>query len=158
MVSGITPFRIQVPDVELDDLRARLRNTRWPEREPVQDWSQGVPLAYLQEVCREWADGYDWRASEARLNRTPQFRVDIDGLGIHFVHVRSPHDDALPLVITHGWPGSFVEFLKIIGPLTDPTVGGGDASDAFHVVCPSLPGFGFSDKPEIGRASCRERG
>jgi pimeloyl-ACP methyl ester carboxylesterase len=147
MVSGITPFRINVPVADLDDLRARLRSTRWPEREPVEDWSQGIPLAYLQDVCHYWADDYDWRAAEARLNGLPQFRVEIDGLGIHFLHVRSPNDDALPVVVTHGWPGSFVEFLKVIGPLTDPTAHGGDDSDAFHVVCPALPGFGFSDKP-----------
>jgi pimeloyl-ACP methyl ester carboxylesterase len=140
-------FRIDIPDADLDDLRVRLRNTRWPERATVGDWSQGVPLAYLQELCRYWADGYDWRATEARLNALDQFRVDVDGLGIHLVHARSPHVDALPLVLTHGWPGSIVEFLKVIGPLTDPPAHGGDRSDAFHVVCPSLPGFGFSDKP-----------
>jgi pimeloyl-ACP methyl ester carboxylesterase len=140
-------FRIDVPDADLDDLCARLRNTRWPERETVDDRSQGVPLAYLEDLCRYWAEGYDWRATEARLNALGQFRIDIDGLGIHFIHVKSPHVDALPLVLTHGWPGSVVEFLKVIGPLTDPPAHGGDSSDAFHVVCPSLPGFGFSDKP-----------
>jgi pimeloyl-ACP methyl ester carboxylesterase len=137
------PFAIAVPDAELDDLRARLRRTRWPEPEPVDDWSQGVPLAYLQDLCAYWADGYDWRATEAELNALPQFRTPIDGLGIHFLHVRSPHPDALPLVLTHGWPGSIVEFLDVIRPLTEPD----DAADAFHVVCPSLPGYGFSDKP-----------
>ena len=106
-----------------------------------------MPLAYLQEVCAYWADGYDWRRCEARLNALPQVRTEIDGLGIHVLHVRSPHDGALPLVLTHGWPGSIIEFVKVIGPLTDPTAHGGDAADAFHVVCPSLPGFGFSDKP-----------
>jgi len=131
----------------LEDLRARLRNARWPEAQAVEDWSQGVPLSYLQDLCRTWAVEYDWRATETRLNALPQFRTVIGGLGIHFLHVRSPHPDALPLVITHGWPGSIVEFLKVIGPLTDPTAHGGEASDAFHVVCPSLPGFGFSDKP-----------
>ena len=141
------PFRLDVPDADLEDLRARLRSARWPERETVDDWSQGVPLDYLQDLCRYWAEEYDWRATEARLNALPQFRTEIDGLGIHFLNARSPHTDALPLVITHGWPGSVVEFLKIIGPLTDPTAHGGDAADAFHVVCPSLPGFGFSDKP-----------
>ena len=140
-------FRIEVPEPELEDLRERLRRARWPERETVEDWSQGVPLAYLQDLCRYWADGYDWRATEARLNALPQFRIEIDGLRIHFLHVRSPHAGALPLLITHGWPGSIVEFLKGIGPLTDPTGHGGDAADAFHVVCPSLPGYGFSDKP-----------
>jgi pimeloyl-ACP methyl ester carboxylesterase len=143
----VTPFRVEVPDADLRDLRERLRRTRWPEAETVADWSQGVPLAYLRELCAYWADAYDWRATEARLNRLPQFRTELDGLGIHFLHVRSPHPDALPLVLTHGWPGSVVEFLKVIGPLTDPTAHGGDAADAFHVVCPSLPGYGFSDKP-----------
>ncbi len=113
----------------------------------MDDWSQGVPLAYLQELCRYWSERYDWRATEARLNALPQFSTEIDGLGIHFLHVRSPHPDALPLVMTHGWPGSFVEFEKVIGPLADPSAHGGDATDAFHVVCPSLPGYGFSDKP-----------
>jgi epoxide hydrolase len=144
----VEPFRIDVPDAELDDLSARLNAARWPEQETVDDWSQGVPLEYMQELCAYWADGYDWRATEARLNALPQFRTEIDGLGIHFLHVRSPHPDALPLVMTHGWPGSIVEFLKVIGPLTDPSAHGGDAADAFHVVCPSLPGYGFSDKPQ----------
>ncbi|WP_326944016.1 epoxide hydrolase [Amycolatopsis sp. NBC_01307] len=139
----ITPFRIDVPEADLDDLRARLRRTRWPEPEPVGDWSQGTPLAVLREFCEYWAAGYDWRRAEARLNGFPQYRTEIDGLGLHFLHVRSPHPDALPLVLTHGWPGSIVEFTKVIGPLTDPP----DPADAFHVVCPSLPGYGFSDKP-----------
>jgi epoxide hydrolase len=147
MADELTPFRVEVPEGRLRDLRERLARTRWPEAETVSDWSQGVPLAWLQELCRYWADGYDWRATEARLNRLPQFRTTLDGLGIHFLHVRSPEPDALPLVLTHGWPGSFVEFLKVIGPLTDPTAHGGDAADAFHLVCPSLPGYGFSDKP-----------
>jgi epoxide hydrolase len=137
MSDAVTPFRIEIPDSELSDLRDRLRRTRWPDRETVDDWSQGVPLAYVQELCRYWAEEYDWRATEARLNALPQFRTDIDGLGIHFVHVRSARPDALPLVLTHGWPGSIVEFTKVIRPL----------SDAFHVVCPSLPGYAFSDKP-----------
>ena len=143
----VTPFRLRVPEAELRDLRDRLTRTRWPEKETVDDWSQGVPLAYLRELCRYWAEKYDWRATERRLNALPQFRTAIDGLGIHFVHVRSPHEGALPLVLTHGWPGSVVEFLKVIGPLTDPAAHGGDAAAAFHVVCPSLPGYGFSDKP-----------
>jgi epoxide hydrolase len=147
MSDELKEFRIEVAEAELDDLRSRLWNTRWPERETVLDWSQGVPLSYLQDLCSYWADGYDWRATEARLNALPQFRTVIDGLGIHFLHVRSPHPDALALVITHGWPGSIVEFLKVIGPLADPAAHGGDAADAFHVVCPSLPGYGFSDKP-----------
>lgn len=143
----ITPFTVAVPDADLTDLRDRLARTRWPEAETVDDWSQGVPLAYLREVCEHWRTVYDWRAVEARLNALGQFRAEVDGLGIHFIHQRSPHDDALPLVMTHGWPGSVVEFLKVIGPLTDPTSHGGRAEDAFHVVCPSLPGYGWSDKP-----------
>jgi epoxide hydrolase len=143
----ITPFRLDVPEDDLRDLRERLARTRWPDAETVTDWSQGVPLAYVQDLCRYWAEEYDWRATEARLNAMPQYRTVIDGLGIHFLHVRSPHPDALPLIVTHGWPGSVVEYLKAIGPLTDPTAYGGDAADAFHVVCPSLPGYGFSDKP-----------
>ncbi|HEX6330293.1 MAG TPA: epoxide hydrolase [Actinomycetota bacterium] len=147
MPSDVIPFRLDVPESELDDLRGRLRNTRWPEPATVRDRSQGVPLVFLQEVCGSWAEEYNWRSTERRLNALPQFRTVVDGLGIHFLHVRSPLPEALPLVMTHGWPGSIVEFLKVIGPLTDPTAHGGDASDAFHVVCPSLPGFGFSDKP-----------
>ena len=147
MSDEVMPFRIGIPQADLGDLRERLAHARWPEAETVADWSQGVPLGYLRELCGYWADGYDWRATEARLNALPQFRTEIDGLGIHFIHVRSPHPDALPLVLTHGWPGSIVEFLKVIGPLTDPTADGGEAADAFHLVCPSLPGYGFSDKP-----------
>jgi epoxide hydrolase len=143
----IQPFRTAIAEEELDDLRARLRRTRWPERETVGDWSQGVPLAYLQDLCRYWADDYDWRATERRLNEIPQFRTTIDALSLHFLHIRSPHVGALPLVVTHGWPGSIVEFLKVVGPLTDPPRYSGDAGDAFHVVCPSLPGYGFSSKP-----------
>ncbi len=147
MTDEIVPFRIDVPDELLDDLRQRLAATRWPEQEVVDDWSQGTPLAYLQDVCGYWADGYDWRSREAALNRFDQFTTEIDGLDVHFVHARSPHENALPLVITHGWPGSIVEFHKVIDPLVDPTAHGGDAADAFHVVAPSLPGFGFSGKP-----------
>ncbi|MGI5227076.1 epoxide hydrolase family protein [Actinoallomurus sp. CA-142502] len=147
MSDAVTPTRLDVPESELADLRDRLGRTRWPERETVADWSQGVPLDYLRRLCRYWAEEYDWRATERRLNALPQFRTTIDGLGIHFLHVRSPHEAALPLILTHGWPGSIVEFLKVIGPLTDPPAYGGRASDAFHVVCPSLPGYGFSDKP-----------
>ncbi|WP_245906132.1 epoxide hydrolase family protein [Mycolicibacterium palauense] len=141
------PFRIDVPDAVLDDLRARLDHTRWPEAECVEDWSQGIPLAYTRELARYWRDGYDWRTREAGLNRFDQFVTEIDGLDIHFIHQRSRHPEALPLVITHGWPGSVVEFAKVIEPLVDPTAHGGSAADAFHVVCPSLPGFGFSGKP-----------
>ncbi|HEY3465428.1 MAG TPA: epoxide hydrolase [Amycolatopsis sp.] len=133
----ITPFRIEVPEADLDDLRARLRGTRWPETEPVPDWSQGTPLEYLRELCEYWATDYDWRATEARFNAFPQYRTEIDGLGIHFLHVRSPRDDALPLLLTHGWPGSFLEFGAVIEPL----------AAEFHLVIPSLPGYGFSDKP-----------
>ncbi|HVS62641.1 MAG TPA: epoxide hydrolase [Thermoanaerobaculia bacterium] len=147
VADDVVPFRVEVPEDELADLRRRLRATRWPDPEPVDDWSQGMPLAYLQEVCRYWAEEYDWRACEESLNSLPQLRTVIEGLGIHFVHVRSRHPEARPLVITHGWPGSILEFRKSIGPLTDPTSHGGSADDAFHLVLPSLPGFGFSDKP-----------
>lgn len=147
MSTEIQPFRIAVADGVLDDLRARLRRTRWPEAELVADGSQGAPLAWIQDICRYWAEGYDWRRREARLNGFAQFTTTIDGLAIHFLHVRSPHPDAMPLLMTHGWPGSVVEFLEVIAPLTDPSAHGGSAADAFHVVCPSLPGFGFSAKP-----------
>jgi pimeloyl-ACP methyl ester carboxylesterase len=147
MSDAIKPFRIAVPDDVLADLKARLRNTRWPEAELVDDWSQGTPLAWIKDVCRTWAEDYDWRHREALLNRFAQFTTEIDGLDIHFLHMRSPHREAMPLIITHGWPGSIVEFHKVIEPLTNPTAYGGDAADAFHVVCPSLPGFGFSSKP-----------
>jgi pimeloyl-ACP methyl ester carboxylesterase len=147
VASAVAPFRIETPQADLDDLRDRLHRTRWPDTETVDDWSQGIPLAYVKDLCRYWCDEYDWRASESRLNTFPQFRTEIDGLGIHFIHVRSPHPDAVPLVLTHGWPGSVVEFHKVIGPLTDPIAYGGKAGDAFDVVCPSLPGYGFSDKP-----------
>ena len=147
MTDQIVPFRIDVSDEQLADLRQRLANTRWPEAEVVDDWTQGIPLSYVQEVCGYWAEEYDWRAREEALNRFDQFTTEIDGIDIHFAHVRSPHDDALPLIITHGWPGSIVEFHKVIEPLTNPTKFGGDAADAFHVVAPSLPGFGFSGKP-----------
>jgi pimeloyl-ACP methyl ester carboxylesterase len=148
MAEQVTRFRIEVAEGALDDLRNRLRRTRWPEPETVPDWAQGVPLGYLQGLCRYWAEEYDWPAARARLNQFPQFRTEIDGLGLHFIHARSPYPDALPLVMTHGWPGSVIEFGKVIGPLTDPVSHGGSASDAFHLVCPSLPGYGFSDKPE----------
>ena len=147
MNGDITPFTIEIPEADLADLRQRLRQTRWPDPETVDDWSQGIPLGYTRELCEYWLEHYDWRASEASLNRFPQFRTEIDGLDIHFIHARSPHESALPLVITHGWPGSVVEFCKVIEPLIDPTAYGGQAADAFHVVCPSLPGFGFSGKP-----------
>jgi len=147
MTEQIRPFTIAVPETELDDLRRRLHATRWPDAEVVDDWSQGVPLDYVQEVCRYWADDYDWRARESALNRFDQFVTEIDGVDIHFIHQRSSNPDATPLLITHGWPGSVVEFHKVIEPLTDPAAHGGDARDAFHVIAPSLPGFGFSGKP-----------
>ncbi len=144
---ALTPFRVRVPQAALDDLKRRLAGVRWPERETVTDWSQGVPLGKAQALIAYWRDRYDWRRFETQLNAYPQFRTRVDGLGIHFLHVQSRHENALPLLITHGWPGSIVEFMKIIGPLTDPTRYGGTAEDAFHLVIPCLPGFGFSDKP-----------
>ena len=139
-------FAIRLDQRDIDDLRDRLARTRWPEREAVADWSQGIPLAYTQELCAYWANEYDFGFAD-RINAFPQFRTEVDGLGIHFLHVRSPEPDALPLVLTHGWPGSVVEFLKVLGPLADPRAHGGDPADAFHVVAPSLPGYGWSDKP-----------
>jgi epoxide hydrolase len=146
-MSDIRPFRIDAAQADLEDLRRRLLATRWPERETVDDWSQGVPLAYLKEVVDYWARSYDWRARESRLNRFSQFKTHLGGLDIHFIHVRSRRADALPLLITHGWPGSVAEFQKVIEPLANPEAHGGSEADAFHVVCPSLPGYGFSDKP-----------
>ena len=145
--TDIREFQIDCPELELDDLRRRISATRWPERETVDDDSQGVPLATMQELARYWATDYDWRRCETKLNSLPNFLTEIDGLDIHFVHVRSRHENALPVIVTHGWPGSIVEQLKIIEPLTDPTSHGGSAADAFHVVIPSLPGHGFSAKP-----------
>jgi pimeloyl-ACP methyl ester carboxylesterase len=147
MSDDVVPFRVEVAEDDLAYLRGRLQRTRWPEPATVGDWSQGVPLPYLQELCRYWAEDYDWRERETGLNRFPQYRTGIDGLGIHFLHVRSPEPDALPLVLTHGWPGSIVEFMEVIGPLTNPAAHGGDPRDGFHVVAPSLPGYGWSDKP-----------
>jgi pimeloyl-ACP methyl ester carboxylesterase len=144
---AVRPFRIDVPEEELVDLRRRIAATRWPEMETVADASQGVQLATIQELARYWGTDYDFRRFEARLNALPQFMTEIDGLDIHFIHVRSPHQNALPLIVTHGWPGSIIEQLKIIAPLTNPTAHGGDAEDAFHVVIPSMPGYGFSGKP-----------
>ena len=146
--NAIRPFEIAISDAVLADLKQRLANTRWPEKETVDDWSQGIPLAYTQEVCDYWLNSYDWCAREALLNKYPQFMTELNGLDIHFIHARSPHPDARPLLMTHGWPGSIVEFQKVIGPLLDPVAYGGDAADAFHVVCPSLPGYGFSGKPK----------
>jgi pimeloyl-ACP methyl ester carboxylesterase len=143
----IRPFRIDVPEEDLVDLRRRIAATQWPEKETVADESQGVQLATIQELARYWATDYDWRKCEAKLNALPQFMTEIDGLDIHFIHVRSNHENALPLIVNHGWPGSIIEQLKIIGPLTDPTAHGGSAEDAFDVVIPSMPGYGFSGKP-----------
>jgi pimeloyl-ACP methyl ester carboxylesterase len=158
--STIRPFEIDVPEGELEALRARIAATRWPDEETVADDSQGVQSATMQELGQYWATEYDWRRAEAKLNALPQFMTEIDGLDIHFIHVRSKHEDALPLIITHGWPGSIVEMLNVVGPLSDPTAHGGSASDAFHLVIPSMPGYGFSGKPtdtgwgpeRIGRA------
>jgi pimeloyl-ACP methyl ester carboxylesterase len=156
----IRPFHVEVPDEELADLRRRIAATQWPEKETVADQSQGVPLATMKKLARYWETEYDWRTCEARLNALPQFTTEIDGLDIHFIHLRSEHEDALPLVVNHGWPGSIIEQLKIIEPLADPTAHGASAADAFHVVIPSMPGYGFSGKPastgwgpeRIGRA------
>jgi len=144
---AIRPFKVSFPEDELDELRKRIKATRWPERETVSDDSQGVPLAMIQELARYWATDYDWRQCETKLNALPQFITEIDGLDIHFIHVRSQHENALPLIVTHGWPGSVIEQLKIVDPLTNPTAHGASASDAFHLVIPSLPGYGFSGKP-----------
>ena len=145
--TGIRPFTVQIPEADLEALRARIAATRWPDRETVADQSQGVQSATIQELARYWASDYDWRRSEARLNALPQYITEIDGLDIHFIHVKSPHENALPLIITHGWPGSVIELLNVVGPLSDPTAHGGRAEDAFHLVIPSMPGYGFSGKP-----------
>ncbi len=147
MNDAITPFKVDIPQAALDDLKTRIANTRWPEKEAVNDWSQGMPLAYTQELAKYWGEEYDWRRWESTLNAWDQFTTAIDDIDIHFLHIRSPHEEALPMVITHGWPGSIVEFHKVIGPLTDPTAHGGSAEDAFHLVVPSIPGYGFSSKP-----------
>ena len=158
----IRPFQLDVPDEQLDELRRRIAATRWPTKELVEDRSQGVQLATIQELARYWATDYDFGRLEARLNALPQFTTEIDGVEIHFIHVRSKHEDALPLIMTHGWPGSVVELLETIGPLTDPTAHGGTPEDAFHLVLPSLPGYGFSGEPtelgwESGRMHARGR-
>src|SRR5262245_297384 len=144
---AIRPFTVEIAEADLEDLRARIAATRWPEKETVVDASQGVQLATIQELARYWANDYDFRRFEARLNALPQFMTEIDGLDIHFIHVKSAHENALPLIITHGWPGSVIEMLNVVGPLTDPTAHGGSAGDAFHLVIPSMPGYGFSAKP-----------
>jgi pimeloyl-ACP methyl ester carboxylesterase len=144
---AVRPFHIDVPEEDLDDLRRRIAATQWPSKELVEDRSQGVQLATMQELARYWTTDYDWRKAEEKLNALPQFTTEIDGVDIHFIHVRSNHENALPLIVNHGWPGSIIEQLKIIEPLTDPTAHGGDAEDAFHLVIPSMPGYGFSGKP-----------
>jgi len=144
--TAIRPFKVNVPEAELTELRKRIHATKWPERETVNDASQGVQLTTIQALARYWTE-YDWRNCEARLNALPQFITEIDGLDIHFIHARSKHENALPLIVTHGWPGSIVEQMKIIEPLTNPTAHGGNASDAFHLVIPSMPGYGYSGKP-----------
>src|ERR687888_439792 len=156
--TDIRPFQIDVADERIDDLRRRIAGTRWPSKELVQDRSQGVQLATIQELARYWAEDYDFGRIEARLNALPQFTTEIDGVDVHFIHVRSEHEDALPLIMTHGWPGSVIELLETIGPLTDPTAHGGTAEDAFHLVLPSIPGYGFSGEPvevgwELGRTA-----
>jgi pimeloyl-ACP methyl ester carboxylesterase len=149
--AAVRPFRVDVPEEDLVELRRRIAATRWPTKELVEDRSQGVQLATMQELARYWATDYDWRKCEEKLNALPQFTTEIDGVDIHFIHVRSRHEDALPLIMTHGWPGSVIELLETVGPLTDPTAHGGQAQDAFHLVLPSLPGYGFSGEPaELG--------
>src|ERR1700678_2456502 len=157
---AIRPFHIDIPEGQLTDLRHRIAATKWPERETVGDATQGVQLATMQKLARYWATDYDWRKCEAKLNALPQFTTEIDGIDIHFIHVKSPHENAMPLIITHGWPGSVIELLEVVGPLTDPTAHGGRAEDAVDLVLPSLPGYGFSSEPteagwdpaRIGRA------
>ena len=154
--TAIRPFRVNVPEADLADLRRRLAATRWPTKELVEDRSQGVQLATLKELARYWSTEYDWRKAEAKLNAYPQFVTKIDGVDIHFIHVKSRHPNAMPLIMTHGWPGSVIELLETVGPLTDPTSHGGTAADAFHLVLPSLPGYGFSGEPtELGWDSGR---
>ena len=144
---SIRPFAVQVPQTALEDLRRRIADTRWPDRETVDDQSQGIQLAKLKPLVEHWGTGYDWRKAEAKLNALPQFMTTIDGVDIHFIHVRSRHPNAMPLIMTHGWPGSVFELLDTVGPLTDPTAHGGSAEDAFDLVLPSMPGYGFSGKP-----------
>jgi hypothetical protein len=146
-MTQVRPYQIAIPQADLDDLRNRLHRTRFPEEATVDGWIQGVPLPRMRDLIDYWRDDYDWRRCEANLNRLGQHKTNIDGLDIHFLHVRSRHTNALPIILTHGWPGSVLEFIKVIAPLTDPESHGGLAADAFHVIAPSLPGFGFSDKP-----------
>jgi pimeloyl-ACP methyl ester carboxylesterase len=158
MTPTISPFTVAIADAQLQDLRERLARTRWPERETCQDWNQGMPLEYTRELALYWANGYDWRRFERRLNEWPQFTTQIDGIDIHFIHRRSPQANALPIIISHGWPGSVVEFHKVIDALAEPQAHGGRAEDAFHVVVPSLPGYGFSGKPASTGTSARKIG
>jgi len=146
-MSEINPYMIQISNDDLEDLKRRLLSTRWPEKETVEDWSQGIPLSYIKEINEYWLNEYDWRSREEYYNSFPQFITNIEGLDIHFIHIKSPHEEAKPLIISHGWPGSIVEFHKVIKPLIDPVSFGGKAEDAFHLVCPTLPGYGFSGKP-----------
>lgn len=158
MNTDITPFTAAIPDSQLQDLNQRLNNARWPEKETCDDWSQGIPLAYTRELAEYWATDYDWRRFEKKLNGWPQFVTTIDDIDIHFIHVKSPHENALPLIMSHGWPGSIVEFHKIIDALANPTAHGGSESDAFHVVAPCLPGYGFSGKPTTTGTSVEKIG
>jgi pimeloyl-ACP methyl ester carboxylesterase len=152
----IQPFRVEIPEAQIDDLRRRIAATRWPSKELVADRSQGVQLATLRELARSWETDYDWRKAESKLNALPQFKTEIDGVDIHFIHVKSQHENALPLIMTHGWPGSVIELLETVGPLTDPTAHGGSAKDAFDLVLPSIPGYGFSGEPtEVGWGPAR---
>ena len=146
-MSDIKPYKIKISNEDLEDLKGRLSSTRWPEKETVEDWSQGVPLSYIKEVHDYWINEYDWRSREEYYNSLPQFITDIEGIDIHFIHIKSKHEEAQPLIISHGWPGSIVEFHKVINSLVDPLSYGGKAEDAFHLVCPTLPGYGFSGKP-----------
>lgn len=158
MNTAVKPFTVDIAQSQLDDLQLRLSHTRWPEKETVEDWNQGIPLSYTQELAQYWAEQYDWRRFERKLNEWPQFTTKIDDIDIHFIHCKSPHENALPLIISHGWPGSVVEFHKVIDPLVNPTAHGGSTEDAFHVVAPSLPGYGFSGKPTKAGTSVVEIG
>ena len=146
-MDDVRKFEIHVDDEILTDLNDRLARTRWPDSEPVDDWTQGIPLQYVQDLCAYWQTDYNWRATEEALKSIPQYTTEIDGLEIHFLHLRSPIENAMPLVLTHGWPGSIIEFMKVLGPLSDPEAHCGNADDAFHLVVPTLPGYGFSGKP-----------
>ena len=147
-MAEISPFKIETPDAVIDDLKLRLGMTRWPDEETPDDWSQGIPLSYMKEIHQYWLHDYDWKTREGLLNKWDGFKTEVEGLGIHFLHIKSHIEGAKPLILTHGWPGSIVEFQKVIGPLTDPLAHGGSEEDAFHLVCPTLPGYGFSDKPD----------